>query len=175
MTSVLKSALAALTIAVAAASTPAAAQAPGPMPPLPNPSPASVALAKEIMVSKQAGNFYAGAVTGIVGQVKDSVLRDNLDKQKDLNEVAIKVAQDLKGRENEVGDLMAKVYASQFTEQEMRDLSAFYKSPLGKKVIENEPKAMEQSLGYINEWTGKFQDEVMQRFKAEMKKRGKDI
>ena len=30
---------------------------------------------------------------------------------------------------------MAKVYANGFTEQELKDLSTFYKSPLGKKMI----------------------------------------
>ena len=175
MTSVFKSALAILAVVIA---TSAHAQAPAPAPAaaaMPNPPAASVAIAKEIIAAKQATAFFANAVPGITNQVREQYLGSNLDKQKDLSEVAIKVAADLKGRENEIGDLMAKVYASNFTEQELKDLSAFYKSPLGKKVIEKEPAAMEQSIAFIQEWTGKFQDEVVQRFKAEMKKRGKDI
>lgn len=172
MTSFLTSALAGLAVAAAVAIAPAAAQAPAP---LPNPPAASVALAKEIVAAKQGNAFYQGAVTGLATQVKDAFERDHLDKQKDLNEVAQKVIADLKGRENEIGDILAKVYASNFTEQELKDLANFYKTPLGKKVIENEPKAMEQSMGFINEWSQKFVEEITQRFRAEMKKRGKDI
>lgn len=173
MTSFLKSALAGLAIAAAAAIAPAAAQAPAAT--IPNPPAASVALAKEIVASKQGNSFYQGAVPGMVGQVKDSFEKDHLDKQKDLNEIAQKVIQDLKGRENEIGDILAKVYASNFTEQELKDLNNFYKTPLGKKVIENEPKAMEQSMAFINEWSQKFGEEIIGRFRAEMKKRGKEI
>jgi hypothetical protein len=173
MTSVLKSALAVLAVVFASGAN---AQAPAPAATtLPNPPAASVALAKEIIVAKQATTLFANAVPGLTDQVRQSYLQNNLDKQKDLAEVAVKVAQDLKGREAEIGDLMAKIYASNFTEQELKDLNAFYKTPLGKKVIEKEPVAMEQSINFIQEWTGKFQDEVVQRFKAEMKKRGKDI
>jgi hypothetical protein len=172
MTSFLTSAFAGLAIAAVVAIAPAAAQAPGA---LPNPPAASVALAKEIVNAKQGNAFYQGAVPGIVGQVKDSFEKDHLDKQKDLSEIAQKVVQDLKGRENEIGDILAKVYASQFTEQELKDLVNFYKTPLGKKVIENEPKAMETSMTFINEWSVKFGEEIVGRFRAEMKKRGKEI
>lgn len=175
MASFLKSALAGLAFAAAVAAVPAIAQAPAPAGPLPNPPAASVALAKEIVALKQGNAFYQGAVPGLVMQVKDSFEKDHLDKQKDLNEVAQKVIADLKGRENEIGDILAKVYASNFTEQELRDLANFYKTPLGKKVIENEPKAMETSMGFINEWSAKFGEEIVGRFRAEMKKRGKEI
>jgi hypothetical protein len=173
MTSFFKSALTLLAVIFA---TGAHAQAPAPAATsVPNPPAASVALAKEIVLAKGASNMFGNAVPGITEQIRQSYLQNNLDKQKDLAEVAAKVVVDLKGRENEIGDLMAKIYASNFTEQELKDLVAFYKTPLGKKVIEKEPLAMEQSMTAINEWSGKFQDEVVQRFKAEMKKRGKDI
>ena len=35
---------------------------------------------------------------------------------------------------------MAAVYANEFSEQELKDLVAFYKSPLGQKLLLAEPK-----------------------------------
>ncbi len=63
------------------------------------------------------------------------LLQSNLNYQKDLNEVAVIVAQKMAGREKEIGEGMAKIYANEFTEQELKDLVAFYKSPLGQKLI----------------------------------------
>ncbi|HEX5841832.1 MAG TPA: DUF2059 domain-containing protein [Pseudomonas sp.] len=40
---------------------------------------------------------------------------------------------------------MVKLYTSNFSEQEMRDLIAFYESPLGKKVLEKMPTLTAQS------------------------------
>ena len=58
---------------------------------------------------------------------------------KDLNEVAAKLRTELAPRGSELLDQMAKLYAAAFTEQELKDALAFYKSPLGKKVITEEP------------------------------------
>ena len=43
--------------------------------------------------------MYASAVPNIVQQTKDQLLQTNLNYQKDLNEVAVIVAQKLAGRE----------------------------------------------------------------------------
>ena len=40
---------------------------------------------------------------------------------------------------------MVKLYTSSFTEQELKDLVAFYQSPLGRKVLETMPKVTQQS------------------------------
>ena len=49
-------------------------------------------------------------------------MQTNLNYQKDLNEVAVIVAKNLAGREKEIGESMAKIYANEFTEQELKDL-----------------------------------------------------
>ena len=71
---------------------------------------------------------------------------------------------------------MARHYATDFTEQELKDLLAFYKSPLGKKMLEQEPKTI-ASQPAVHAATGaqKFADEVDGKFHEEMKKRGKPI
>ena len=71
---------------------------------------------------KNAAAMYANAVPNIVEQTKNALLQNNLNYQKDLNEVAVIVAQSLAGREKEIGEGMAKVYANEFTEQELKDL-----------------------------------------------------
>ena len=49
---------------------------------------------------------------------------------------------------------------------------AFYKTPLGKKIIENEPKAGEASTKRAQVWIDKYAEEVIAKMRAEMKKRG---
>jgi uncharacterized protein len=171
----------ALTLALAAA--PAVAQAPKQAAPalgqqgipLKPASPASVAAAKEILTMKNAGAMFANAVPNIVEQTKNALIQNNLNYQKDLNEVAIVVAKTLSGREKEIADGMAQVYANEFTEQELKDLVAFYKSTLGQKLLATEPKAIQMSMGYMNQWAQAFADQVSGEFRAEMRKRGKQM
>jgi hypothetical protein len=139
------------------------------------PTPAAIASAKELLTLKHANTMYANAVPGMVERTKTTLLQSNLNYQKDLNEVALIVAKSLAGREKEIGDGMAKIYASHFTEQELKDLVTFYKSPLGQKLIAQEPKAIEGSMKYMNQWAQQFADVVNGEFRAEMRKRGKEI
>jgi hypothetical protein len=175
-------AVAGLVMGLALAGAPAHAQqpapkqaAPAPAPALKPTSPAALAAAKEILTMKNAGAMYASAVPNIVEQTKNALVQSNLNYQKDLNEVAVIVAKNLAGKEQEIGEGMAKIYANEFTEQELKDLVTFYKSPLGQKLLATEPRAIQFSMSYMNQWAQIFAETVNAQFRAEMRKRGKEI
>lgn len=140
-----------------------------------NVSPAAIAAAKEILKLKKASAVYQGAVVSTIQNVKNSLLQRNINLQKDIEEVSLKIARDLAGRESEIGEGMAVIYATNFTEQELKDLLAFYKSSLGRKTLEQEPKSIEASLNYMRNWGEDLAMEINTRFSDELKKRGKDL
>ncbi|MGP9812010.1 DUF2059 domain-containing protein [Rhodopseudomonas sp. NSM] len=139
------------------------------------PTPAAIAAAKEILELKRANTIYASAVPNIVQRTMDTLMQTNLNYQQDLKEVAMVIAKNMAGREKEIGDGMAKIYAQDFTEQELKDLVVFYKTPLGQKLLNEEPKAIQQSMAYMQQWAQTFSEEVNGQFRAEMRKRGKAI
>jgi hypothetical protein len=69
----------------------------------------------------------------------------------------------------------AKLYAAGFTEQELKDILAFYKSPAGKKVADQEAGILEHSLSDLDAWAAKFSEEILARIRAEMRKRGHEL
>jgi hypothetical protein len=163
-------------LGLALASTPAGAQqAPGAGPALKPATPACMAAARDILGMKNAAAMYAQAVPNIVQQTKDQLMTTNLNYQKDLNEVAVIVAQKLAGKEKEIGEGMAQIYCNEFTEKELTDLVAFYKSTLGQKLLAAEPRAIQFSMSYMNGWAQNFAEIVNGEFRAEMRKRGKQI
>jgi hypothetical protein len=173
-------AVAGLVMGLALAGAPSHAQQPAakqvaPAPALKPASPAALAAAKEILTMKNANAMYANAVPNIVDQTRNALIQSNLNYQKDLNEVAAIVAKNLAGKEQEIGDGMARIYANEFTEQELKDLVTFYKTPLGQKLLGTEPRAIQFSMSYMNQWGQIFAQTVNDQFRAEMKKRGKEI
>jgi hypothetical protein len=138
-------------------------------------SPAAKDAAMEILKFKGASQLYANVIPNVVLQTKESLLASNLNLQKDLNEVAAIIAQSNAGKEKEIGEGMAQVYCSEFSEQELKDLVTFYKSPLGQKLLTSEPRAIQFSMGYMNQWAQNFAEAVNAQFRAEMRKRGKQI
>jgi len=161
-------------LGLAFSALPASAQQPA-APPAKSVSASAMTAARDLMAARSLGQVYANAVPNIIQRVKDQLLANNLSYQKDLNEVALAEAQAMAGREKEIGEQMAKMYATDFTEQELKDLTTFYKSTLGQKVLAQEPKT-EQAIGvYLNQWAQTFSQSVISDFRAEMNKRGKPL
>ncbi|MDE2065157.1 MAG: DUF2059 domain-containing protein, partial [Bradyrhizobium sp.] len=118
---------------------------------------------------------YANAVANIIERAKAQLLGSNLNYQKDLNEIATSIAQQSAGKEKEIGEQMARIYANDFTEQELKELTAFYKSPLGQKLLTTEPKSIQASMQYMNQWAQSFGEHVVAEFRTQMQKRGKPL
>jgi hypothetical protein len=154
-----------------AAAAPASAQQPQQKPA----SAACMAGAREILAMKNVAAMYANAVPGVVQQAKTQLVQSNLNYQKDLDEVSVIVAKEFAGKEKEIGEGMAQAYCNEFTDKEITDLVAFYKSPLGQKLLSAEPRAIQNSMAYMNQWAQNFSEAVTAQFRAEMKKRGKPI
>lgn len=139
------------------------------------PSPAAVTLAKELLDIKGAANMFDPLVPGIIETVKNNYLQTNTMLVKDLNEVAAQLRAEFTPRRTEIINDVAMLYAQRFSEQELKDIVAFYKTPSGKKFVTEEPLVIDQGLQRAQAWSQKLSEEVLTRFRAEMKKRGHDL
>ncbi len=139
------------------------------------PSATAMATAKELVTVKGVNKLYEPLVVGIVEKAKGIFLQTNPTLGKDLNEVAAKLRADFAPRSAEVLTETARLYATRFTEPELKDTLAFYKSPLGRKLLAEEPAIADQSMRSAASWADKLSEEVIGKMRAEMKKRGHDI
>jgi len=139
------------------------------------PSQASILLAKQILQIKHADNIFAPLIRGVVVKTRDIFMATNFMWGKDLNEVAANLETQYSTRTGELLSDAARIYASHFSEPELKQLLAFYQSPLGQKVIAEEPKAADESMQMASSWADNFSEDVMAKMRAEMKKRGHDM
>jgi hypothetical protein len=141
----------------------------------PAPSPAAILLAKQIMETKHVDDIFKPLIRGVVVKTRDMFMQTNFMWSKDLNEVAVKLEQDFNSRIKELVDDAARIYATHFNEQELKQLLSFYQTPLGQKVIIEEPKALDESMAMAGTWADNFSQDVINKMRAEMKKRGHDL
>ena len=139
------------------------------------PSTAALAAAKELITIKGGNVLYEPILPGVVEQAKSVFLRANPTLGKDLNEVAAKIRTELLPRGAELMNDAARIYASRFTEQELKDALAFYKTPLGRKLVTEEANVLDQSMKNAQDWADRLSEEVIAKIRAEMKKRGHEI
>jgi hypothetical protein len=139
------------------------------------PSPASMAIARQLIEIKGAARMYDPVLVGIIIKVRDTFLQSNPMLSSELNAVAQELRREFQPRLDALKEHVAKIYASRFTEQELRDVLAFYRSPLGAKLTVVEPEFLDQSMAYADRWAGQVADEVLARMRAEMRKKGHDL
>ena len=139
------------------------------------PSAATVALAREVLVTKGASGMTDPLVRGVIETVKNSFVPTNPNLTRELNDVATALHKELDGKSSEALEQIARAYATRFTEQELKDLLVFYKTPLGQKFIREEPNALEDGLNRARQWAEAFGDTVMARMRSEMQKKGHQL
>lgn len=139
------------------------------------PTPAALAAAKELLVLKGGDLPFNLAVYNIVEKVKSVFLPTNPNLSKELNEVGEKLRKEYEPKRAELLNDIARMYAEQFSEQELKSLITFYKSPLGRKMVTDEPKIINESLRHVENWGSELSEEVFSRFREEMKKKGHDL
>lgn len=141
----------------------------------PQPSAETVETARQIVALKGGENIFNTLIPGVIEQSKYMFEQQNPNLGNALRDVATKLRTELAPRQAELNSEVAKVYASRFTEKEIKDLLAFYQSPLGRKLTAEEPKALDQSMTYAQDWARRLSDEVVVKMRAEMKKLGHDL
>ena len=141
----------------------------------PQPSAAALALAKEIVTIKGGVELLDPVIGGVIEQARQTFLRANPLVGKDLNEVALALRTEYAPRIEDLRTIFYRVYAAKFTEAELKELAAFFKSPLGQKLSREEPTIFEEAAKEGLDYGQKFSEEVITRMRVEMKKRGHDL
>ncbi len=138
-------------------------------------TPGAIATAKEILTLKGAAQIWDPVVPNVIDRARSMFIQSNVNLAKDINEVATQLRAEMTPRAVELQNEVARLYAQRFTEAELKELLAFYKSPVGKKAIAEEPQVIDASAARALEWGNKFSEEVIVKMRAEMKKKGHDL
>jgi hypothetical protein len=137
------------------------------------PTAAAIASGKELVAVTGATTLFDPLVAGVIEQAKLLYLQQNPGLSKDLNEIADKLRSEMAPRLSELSNEVAKLYATNFTDQELKTIIAFYQSPAGKKLLTQQPIIVDSSMKFAQTWANGLSDEVVGKMREELKKRGR--
>lgn len=137
-----------------------------------NLTPQAIATANELLLLKRGDVAFNPVIDGVVETVKNVYLPMNPNLAKELNEIALQLRKEYQSKRPELLNEIAKVYAEHFSEAELKALVAFYKTPLGQKMVDEEPKIVDESVRRSQIWGDALSGKVLDRFREEMKKKG---
>lgn len=147
-----------------------AATAPAAKPP--QPSAEQMKLANELLVANGEASSFDAVIPNVVEQTAAGFVQSNPDLIRDLREVAKQLSAQYESRRTEIVQILATIYATEFSTQELRELLAFYRSEAGKKLVAKREELLKVGFSSIQAWSAQFAREMEVRVREEMKKRG---
>lgn len=168
----------ALTLSLLAGAVPALAQDTAPFKmaqaaaKAPEPTAEQMKLANELLVANGEASSFDAVIPNVVEQTAAGFVQANPDLIRDLREVAKQLSAQYESRRSEIVQILARIYATEFTTQELKDLLAFYRSEAGRKLVVKREELLKAGFSSIQAWSAMFAREMEGRVREEMKKRG---
>jgi uncharacterized protein len=150
------------------AASPLRAQAPSTTPP----SADNLAAARELVTTMKATDQFKLLLPNIFQALKPAIVQNRPDAAKDYDAIIPIVTAGAMKRLDDFADMLAGIYARNFTLDELHDLIAFYKTPTGQKLIAQQPVIARESMVAGQKFGQELVMDLRQQISDELKKRG---
>jgi uncharacterized protein len=135
-----------------------------------------MAAARELIATMKITDQFKAILPAIMKNMATAMLVGRSPEfVRDFEAVQPKLVAALQDRSSQVNDVLATVYASNFSLQELQDMIAFYRTSTGQKVVERLPSVAQQSMQAGQLWGKQVAAEIRQQLIEELRKKGHDI
>ena len=140
-----------------------------------SPSPDAIAAAQELMTAMKATDQIKAILPLVMQSLKPAIVQGRPEVERDFDDISRRLLEAFNARVNEVIALGATIYARNFTVDELRELTAFYRSPLGQKVQQKLPTVMQESMAMGARFGQEISREAGEQMINELRKRSHTI
>lgn len=133
------------------------------------------AIAKELVGQVQLAKSLDVFVPQLGIRLLNNVTRTRPELKKDLDAVLDKVVPELEKEKVTLIDRIAVFFTEAMTEDEIKKVVEFNKTPAGKKFLEQQPKVLDRMVVVIDDWNRDISTRMLEMVRAEMKKKGHDL
>jgi len=137
--------------------------------------PAALAAAKALIEASGGARQFDTVVTTMSQGMANMFKQRSPGKAKEIDEVFTLMAKRMSDRKGELLDLIAPLYAAKFSVAEMQQIMAFFKSPIGQRMIAAQQDIAPQSMRIGMSWGQKIGQEIEAEARLELKKRGIEL
>ncbi len=148
---------------------PAAAQ------PAAAPTQDALAAARELVQVARATDQLKLILPSLIQALKPAVVQGRPEVEKDFDAFAPALLDTMSARLPEFAAEIVLIYARNFTPEEMHQMTAFYRTPVGQKLLEKLPTVTQESMRAGQAWGQRIGAEVQNRMIEELRKRGHNI
>ncbi len=143
---------------------------------VPSPDPAKVALATKILEKTHAVDNMTNVMDTLIAPMVQNIKRQSPTLQDDqLKMISDLLTDELHKLVPQAIALNAQVYASHFSLDELNQIEAFYETPLGQKIVTEQPKIVKEVFPIGIAWGRQAAQEALVRIIDQLRKQGMKI
>jgi hypothetical protein len=131
-----------------------------------------LAAARATIAASKADQQFDQILIVLADQAKALFTRSNPSLVVEIEEVVNQVALELAARRPELDRELERVWAARFSEEELKEISTFYTSPVGKKFGETMSVIIQDSVRSAGIWRDALSTELVTKSREELIKRG---
>ena len=140
-----------------------------------SPSPEATAAARELLTTMRMGDQLKAIVPLLMKQLAPAIVQGRPEVERELNALMPIMLELVDKRSADLIEATATVYVRHFTVEEMRQLTAFYRQPVGQKLLEKLPAITQEALIVGQKFGQAVAVELQGRIVEELRKRGHKI
>jgi hypothetical protein len=136
------------------------------------PTPDAMAAARSLVNTMKLADQYKALLPAILLSLKPALTQDRPEIEQDYDAMLPMIADAFTPYYTSMIDGIATVYANNFTAAELRDIEAFYRQPVGQKMLEKMPAIGQQALAVGQEIGRKAAEDLRQRLTEALRQKG---
>jgi hypothetical protein len=141
----------------------------------PSPPPEIVAAARDLVTASRAADHLKMLLPAIMQQLKPAIVQGCPDVGRDFDAIMPQLIDATEARSEAFAEGVVVIYARNFTADELREVTAFYRGPVGQKFLEKMPVIAQESVAMGQKFGQEIGAELRNRMIEELRKRGHNI
>jgi hypothetical protein len=138
-------------------------------------APEALAAARELVVAAHAADNLKTLLPIIMKQLKPAIVQGRAEIDRDYDAIMPQLLDGMLARTDAFLDAIAVVYARNLTIDEMKELTAFYRSPIGQSFLQKMPVIFQESMTMGRRFGEEAASELHDHMIEELRKRGHNL
>src|SRR5947207_6672728 len=141
-------------------------------------SPEATSAARELVAAMRAAEQFKALLPLILQQLKPVITQGRPEVARDFDAVLPALQEAVNSHSDAMATMLegiVAVYARNFTVDEMRQITAFYRQPIGQKLLDKMPVVAQESMTVGQQFGQSIATELQRLVTEELRKRGHKI
>jgi hypothetical protein len=147
----------------------------GAQPAAPEASPSHTAAAIDFLVSSGLTKGFEEMIPQFLDQVRLRYVGQRPEIAQTINDATMAVVPEFVKRRDDLNRELAKIYTARFTEDELKQMADFYRTPAGQKLAGQQSQVLQASVPVLQAWSRKLNTDMAARVKEEVGKKGQKL